>query len=75
MVGAVPLNNVPLDNIPLMVPLPDAVIVRFVADPEQMVVVPPMDAVGRGFTVTVAVPIRSLPTVPQRLASTNVVTV
>ena len=59
IVGAVPLKAVPSDKVPLMVPVPVAVIVTFVLPPLQMVAVPLRTPVGLAFTVMVALPVLS----------------
>ena len=59
MDGAVPLNAAPLERVPLMLPLPVTVSVNVALMPLQILVVPVMTAVGLGFTVTKAVPVRS----------------
>ena len=51
IVGAMPLNTVPLESVPLMVPIPVTVKVRFALPPLQIAVVPLMAPVGRAFTV------------------------
>lgn len=74
MVGAVPLNAVPLDSVPLMVPLPVTVRVSVVVWPLQILAVPLSTAVGRAFTVTTALPVKSAAMALQ-LASERVATV
>ncbi len=59
IVGAVPLNTVPSDKVPLIVPVPVAVMVKFVLPPLQIVAVPLNAPVGLAFTVTVALPVLS----------------
>ena len=59
IVGAVPLKMVPSDKVPLIVPVPVAVIVRLVLPPLQIVAVPLKAPVGLAFTVTVALPVLS----------------
>ncbi len=53
IVGAVPLNAVPSDNVPVKVPVPVAVIVKLALPPLQIEVVPLNAPVGLAFTVTV----------------------
>ena len=57
--GAVPLKAVPLDKVPLMVPVPVAVIIKLVLPPLQIVAIPLKAPVGLAFTVTVALPVLS----------------
>jgi len=59
IVGAVPLNGVPSDNVPLIVPVPVAVIVKFVLPPLHIEVVPLKAPVGLELTVIVALPVLS----------------
>ena len=60
IVGAVPLNAMaPGFNVPLMVPLPVTLIAMLVDPPLHIVVLPLTDAVGRAFTFTTRVPVRS----------------
>ncbi len=54
-----PLNSVPSDKVPLTVPVPVAVMVKFVLPPLQMVAVPLKVPVGLALTVTVALPVMS----------------
>ena len=72
--GAVPENGVPSDNVPLIVPLPVTARLNVALPPLQMVVVPEITAVGRGFTVTTALPVRSA-AIAEQLASLRVATV
>ena len=74
IVGAVPLKLLPSDNVPLIAPLPVTVKVSVALCPLQIVVVPPIEAVGLAFTVIVAEPDKSAPWAVQ-LASLNVATV
>ena len=53
IVGAVPLNAVPSDKVPLMVPVPVAVIVKLVLLPLQIAAIPLNAPVGLALTVTV----------------------
>ena len=55
IVGAVPLNALPSDSVPLIVPLPVTVSVKIALWPLQIVVFPLITEVGRAFTVTLAV--------------------
>jgi hypothetical protein len=48
---------VPSDKVPVIVPVPVAVIVKLVLLPIQIAAVPLSAPVGRAFTVTVAVPV------------------
>jgi hypothetical protein len=57
--GATPLKTVPSDKVPVIVPLPVAVIVKLVLPPLQIVVEPPSVPVGLALTVTVALPVLS----------------
>ena len=57
--GAVPLNGVPSDSVPLIVPLPVTVRVNVAADPLHIVWVPLNTAVGLAFTSTIALPVMS----------------
>ena len=57
--GAVPLNAVPSDKVPLIVPVPVAVIVRLVLPLLQIIAVPLNTPVGLAFTVTIALPVLS----------------
>ena len=57
--GAVPLNAVPSDKVPLIVPAPVTDIVRLVLPPLQIVAVPLKVPAGLAFTVTVALPVLS----------------
>ena len=59
MDGVVPLNTVPSDKVPLMVPVPVAVIVKLVLPPLQIGAVPLNAPVGLAFTVTIALPVLS----------------
>ncbi len=59
IVGAVPLKAAPLDKVPLIVPVPVAVMVKFVLPPLQIVAVPFNTPVGLAFTVTIALPVLS----------------
>ncbi len=59
IVGAVPLKAVPSDKVPVSVPVPVAVIVKFVLPPLQIVAVPLNAPVGLVLTVTVAFPVLS----------------
>ena len=59
IVGAVPLKMVPSDRVPLIVPVPVAVIVRLVLPPLQIIAVPLNNPVGLAFTVTIALPVLS----------------
>ena len=61
IVGAVPLNGVPSDKVPVMVPVPVAVMVKLVLPPLQIVAVPLSAPVDLAFTVTVALPVLSAP--------------
>ena len=61
IVGAVPLKPVPSDSVPVMVPVPVAVIVKFLLPPVQIAPEPLSAPVGRAFTVTVALPVLSAP--------------
>ena len=61
MVGAVPLNTVPSDSVPLIVPAPVAVMVSVAEPPLHIVVVPLNTPVGLGLTVTTALPVLSAP--------------
>ncbi len=56
IVGAVPLNVVPSDNVPVMVPVPVTASDNVAVAPLHIVVVPLRTAVGRWFTFTVAPP-------------------
>jgi hypothetical protein len=72
IVGPVPLKAIPPGaSVPLIVPLPVTARLKLALCPLQIVVVPLNTAVGLGFTVTVAVPLRSAP-VPLQLASVKV---
>ena len=57
--GAVPLNGVPSDNVPLIVPVPVTVSVNVAAVPLQTVVLPLNTAVGLALIDTVALPLMS----------------
>lgn len=59
IVGAVPLNEVPSERIPDMVPTPVTVRVSVVLLPLHIAASPLKMAVGLGFTVTVALPVLS----------------
>ena len=59
IVGAVPLKGVPSDKVPLIVPVPVAVMVRLVLPPLQIAAVPLNAPVGPAFTVTIATPVLS----------------
>ena len=72
--GAVPLNALPSDSVPLIVPLPVTVSVKVALCPLQIVVVPLITEVGRAFTITVALPDLS-PACAVQLASFSVATV
>ena len=54
IIGAIPLNALPLDKVPLMVPLPVTVSVKFVELPLHIVVVPVIIPVGLVFIVKAA---------------------
>ena len=60
IVGAVPLNPVPSDKVPLNVPVPVAVMVTLVLAPLQIVAIPLNAPVGLAFTVIVALPVLSV---------------
>ena len=62
IVGAVPLNPVPSDKVPLNVPVPVAVMVKLVLPPLHIVALPLNAPVGLAFTVTVALPVLSAAT-------------
>ena len=57
--GAVPLNPVPSDKVPVNVPVPVAVMVILVLPPLQIVAAPLNAPVGLAFTVIVALPVLS----------------
>ncbi len=57
--GAVPLNAVPSDNVPLIVPAPVNAKVKVALPPLQIAVVPLIATVGRALTVTSALPVKS----------------
>ena len=59
--GADPLNTVPSDNVPEIVPDPVAVMVSVAEPPLHMVVVPLKAPVGLALTVTTALPVLSAP--------------
>ena len=59
IVGAVPLNTVPSDNVPVIAPAPVTAILRIVELPLHIVVVPLKAPVGLALTVTVALPVLS----------------
>ena len=59
MVGAVPLNAVPLESVPEMVPVPVTAKDNVAVSPLQITGVPLKAAVGLGSTVTVALPDQS----------------
>jgi hypothetical protein len=63
--GAVPLNAVPFDNVPVIVPVPVAAIVRLVLPPLQIIVVPLSTPVGVVLTVNAALPVLSAETEAQ----------
>ena len=77
IVGAVPLNAVPSDNVPLIVPLPVTARLSVALPPLQIVLLPLSTAVGLAFTFTVAPPERSAAIAVQfaSLRSVNVYTV
>jgi hypothetical protein len=54
-----PLNEAPLLNVPLQGPVPVTAMLKFVEVPTQIACVPLITAVGRAFTVTVALPLKS----------------
>jgi hypothetical protein len=56
IVGAVPVNAVPSDNVPLIVPLPATDNVSVADCPLQIAVDPLIEACGLALTVTVAEP-------------------
>ena len=57
IVGAAPVNAVPSDNVPWIVPAPVTLSVNVAADPLHIVWVPLNTAVGLAFTSTIAVPV------------------
>ena len=59
IVGAVPLNPVPSDNVPLNVPVPVAVMVKLVLPPLHIVALALNTPVGLAFSVTIALPVLS----------------
>ena len=59
IIGDVPLKAVPSDNVPEMVPLPVTAKDNAAVLPLQIACVPLRIAVGRGFTITVEVPVIS----------------
>ena len=59
IVGDVPLKGVPSDKVPLIVPVPVAIIVTLVLPPLQIVAVPLNTPVGLAFTVIIALPVLS----------------
>ena len=60
MIGAVPLKAIPPGaSVPLIGPLPVTVKLNVALCPLQIVPLPLNTAVGRGFTVTTALPLRS----------------
>ena len=69
--GDDPLNGVPSDRVPLIVPLPVTVSVNVAADPLQIVVLPLNTAVGLAFTSTIALPVLSA-AIAVQLPSLNV---
>ena len=69
--GAVPLNGVPSDNVPLIVPLPVTVSVNVADDPSHIACVPLSAAVGLAFTSTIALPVLSA-AIAVQLSSINV---
>ena len=72
--GATPLNGVPSDRVPLIVPAPVTVSVNVADDPSHIAWVPLSAAVGLSFTVTVAPPVIPAATAVQ-LASVKFVNV
>ena len=71
IVGADPVNGVPSDRVPLMVPLPVTVRVNVADDPSHIAWVPLNTAVGLAFTLTVAPPVLSA-AIAVQLSSSNV---
>ena len=69
-----PLIAVPSDNVPLHGPVPVTAIDKVVLPPLQIVAVPLITPVGRGFTVTTALPVRSA-AIAAQFASVKAVTV
>lgn len=61
IVGAVPLNVVPSDKVPDMVPGPVTANDKVAELPLQIVCEPLRVAVGLGFTLTVALPVKDTP--------------
>ncbi len=59
IVGAVPLNDVPSDNVPDSVPVPATDNVKFAEFPVHIAWVPLIAPVGRAFTVITALPFLS----------------
>ena len=68
IVGAVPENAVPFDNVPANIPVPVTVRVRVALLPAQIAVDPLIAAEGRSLTVMVAMPVRSAAIAVQPLA-------
>ena len=60
IVGAVPLNGVPSDKFPEIVPEPVTATDNVALPPLQIDCVPLITPVGRGFTETVALPVLSV---------------
>ncbi len=60
IVGAVPLKTVPSDKVPEIVPVPVAVIVKFLLLPLQIMPEPLNDPVGLALILMVALPVLSL---------------
>ena len=69
--GATPLNGVPSDKVPLIVPLPVTVRVNVADDPLQIVVLPLSAAVGLALIDTIALPVLSA-AIAVQLSSLNV---